>query len=128
MVSVEESSTQVEVAFTRALIADGKDHLLDDDLLDELASGVVPDGDDRCQCCSPVRQRAADDLEGHQGVHGRRADRDALRPARHTRTTRPGSSRCSAIVKTEFPHLEKIHDPGELEAELDRIRIRSTTR
>jgi putative transposase len=26
-------------------------------------------------------------------------------------------------VKTEFPHLDKIRDPGELEAELDRIRV-----
>jgi hypothetical protein len=29
VVSAEESSTQVEVAFTRALLADGKDHLLE---------------------------------------------------------------------------------------------------
>jgi putative transposase len=43
VVSVEETSTQVEVAFTRALVADGKDHLLDNNgLLDDLR-GVVPD-------------------------------------------------------------------------------------
>src|SRR6266511_3389499 len=34
------------VAVTRALCADGKDHLLDGDLLDELRSGVVPDADE----------------------------------------------------------------------------------
>ncbi len=45
VVSAEESSTQVEVAFTRALIDDGKKHLLDDDLLAELASGEIPEGD-----------------------------------------------------------------------------------
>ena len=47
VVSAEESSTQVEVAFTRALITDGKEQLLDDDLLAELASGEIPEGDDR---------------------------------------------------------------------------------
>src|SRR5690606_14336272 len=47
VVSAEESSTQVEVAFTRALIVDGKEHLLDQPLLDELATGTVPDDDER---------------------------------------------------------------------------------
>ncbi|PWU55419.1 hypothetical protein DLE60_27850 [Micromonospora globispora] len=45
VVSAEETSTQVEVAFTRALVEDGKAHLLDGPLLAELASGVVPDHD-----------------------------------------------------------------------------------
>jgi transposase InsO family protein len=44
VVSVQETSTQIEVAFTRALVADGKDHLLEQSLLDELRCGVVPDG------------------------------------------------------------------------------------
>lgn len=53
MVSAEESSAQVEVAFTRALIAESKEHLLDADLraelaeLAELAGGTVPDNDER---------------------------------------------------------------------------------
>src|SRR5699024_10668435 len=47
VVSAEESSTQVEVAFTRALIAEGKEHLLDAELLAELAGGSVPDNDER---------------------------------------------------------------------------------
>ena len=52
VVSAEESSTQVEVAFTRALTADGKEHLLEEDLLEEdlpaeLASGEIPGDDDR---------------------------------------------------------------------------------
>ena len=37
VVSAEETSTQIEVAFTRALVADGKQDLLDQALLDELA-------------------------------------------------------------------------------------------
>jgi len=48
VVSAEESSTQVEVAFTEALVADGKGYLLEDEqLLDELHAGVVPDNDER---------------------------------------------------------------------------------
>jgi transposase InsO family protein len=47
VVSTEETSTQIEVAFTQALIADGKEYLLDEALLDELTHGVVPDDDDR---------------------------------------------------------------------------------
>jgi len=47
VVSAEESSTQIEVAFTRALCADGKDHLLEDQqLLAELAGGTVPEADE----------------------------------------------------------------------------------
>jgi putative transposase len=44
VVSAEETSTQIEVAFTQALIADGKEYLLDEALIEELAHGVVPDG------------------------------------------------------------------------------------
>jgi putative transposase len=40
VVSAEESSTQVEVAFTDALITEGKAHLLDAQLLDELHAGI----------------------------------------------------------------------------------------
>ena len=89
VVSAEESSTQVEVAFTRALVADGKEHLLDAELLQELATGVVPDNDERIPVLLAISdQRPADDLEGHCFVHGRGADRSALRPPRYTE--RPG--------------------------------------
>ena len=37
----------MQVAFTAALLADAKGHLLDEELLAELASGVVPDNDER---------------------------------------------------------------------------------
>ena len=52
VVSAEESSTQVEVAFTRALVADGKEHLLDEPLLDELATASSPTTTTGCRCCS----------------------------------------------------------------------------
>jgi putative transposase len=121
VVSAEESSTQVEVAFTRALCADGKDHLLDGDLLDELRTGTVPDADDL-----PVLLALSDN--GPQMTS--KSTKAFLAGARiATHFGRPGTPNDQAWieslfghVKTEHPHLEKITDPGELEAELDRIR------
>src|SRR5664279_1521938 len=43
IVSVQETSTQVQNALIDALIADGKEHLLEEDLLAELHSGHIPD-------------------------------------------------------------------------------------
>jgi putative transposase len=123
VVSAEETSTQVEVAFTRALIADGKDHLLEDPtLLAELAAGVVPDRDEL-----PVLLALSDN--GPQMTSAATATFMAgARIAQHF--GRPGTPNDQAWVeslfghvKTEFPHLDKIKDPGELEAELDRIRL-----
>jgi transposase InsO family protein len=121
VVSAEESSTQVEVAFTRALCADGKDHLLDGDLLDELRSGVVPDADEL-----PVLLALSDN--GPQMTS--KSTKAFMAGARiTTHVGRPGTPNDQAWieslfghVKTEHPHLEKIKDPGEMERELDRIR------
>ena len=123
VVSAEESSTQVEVAFTRALCADGKDGLLEDQqLLAELAGGTVPEADD-----VPVLLAVSDN--GPQMTSKATATFMAgARIAQHF--GRPGTPNDQAWieslfghVKTEFPHLDKIKDPGELEAELDRIRV-----
>jgi transposase InsO family protein len=121
VVSAEESSTQVEVAFTRALIADGKDHLLDDLLLAELASGVIPDHDEL-----PVLLAISDN--GPQMTSKATASFTAsVRIGGHF--GRPGTPNDQAWIeslfghlKAEHPHLERITDTGELEAELDRIR------
>jgi transposase InsO family protein len=121
VVSAEESSTQVELAFTWALIADGKDHLLEDSLLDELRAGVVPDLDDL-----PVLLALSDN--GPQMTStATKTFMTGVRIAQHF--GRPGTPNDQAWieslfghVKTEHPHLEKIKDPGELERELDRIR------
>ena len=127
VVSAEESSTQVEVAFTRALIADGKEQLLDDDLLAELASGEIPEGDDRL----PVLVALSDN--GPQMTSKATAAFMAgARIAQHF--GRPSTPSDQAWVesffghlKGEFPHLEKTRDPGELEAELDRLRTHYNT-
>jgi putative transposase len=121
VVSPEESSTQVEVAFTRALIADGKDHLLEDSLLDELRTGVVPDADEL-----PVLLALSDN--GPQMTS--KSTKAFLAGARiATHFGRPGTPNDQAWIeslfghlKTEHPHLEKIKDPGELERELDQLQ------
>jgi transposase InsO family protein len=122
VVSAQESSTQVEVAFTRALVADGKEHLLDQELRDELAAGVVPDHDEL-----PVLVAMSDN--GPQMTSkATAAFMASVRIARHF--GRPGTPNDQAWIesffghiKDEFPHLDKIRDLGDLEAELDRIRL-----
>ena len=126
IVSVEESSTQVEVAFTRALIEDGKKHLLDDDLLAELASGEIPEGGDRL----PVLLAISDN--GPQMTKATAAFMAGARLAQHFgRASTPDDQAWvesfSGHLKGEFSHLEKTRDPGELEAELDRLRIHYNT-
>jgi len=123
VVSPEESSTQVEVAFTRALVADGKDHLLDAALLDELtSSGVVPEADEL-----PVLLALSDNGPQMTSKHTA-AFMAGARIAQHF--GRPGTPNDQAWieslfghVKDEFGHLDRIVDPGELEAELERVRV-----
>lgn len=125
VVSAEESSTQVEVAFTRALIADGKDHLLDAQLLQELACGVVPD-----------RTEAGDELPVLLAISDNGPQMTSKATAAFLASVRIGQhfgrpatpndqawiESLFGHVKAEHPHLERITDRGELEAELDRIR------
>ncbi|WP_345314616.1 integrase core domain-containing protein [Garicola koreensis] len=127
VVSAEESSTQVEVAFTRALVTDGKEHLLDAELLQELATGTVPDNDERI----PVLLAISDN--GPQMTSKATASFMAgARIAQHF--GRPGTPNDQAWVesffghlKAENPHLEKITDPGALESELDRLQVHYNT-
>ncbi|MEV0391465.1 integrase core domain-containing protein [Nonomuraea sp. NPDC050643] len=122
VVSPEETSTQVEVAYTRALQMLGKAHLLDDErFLAELRGGQVPDHD-----AFPVLLAVSDN--GPQMTSS--ATRTFMAGARIAQHFgRPGTPNDQAWieslfghVKDEFPHLDKITDPGELEAELDSIR------
>jgi len=121
VVSAEESSTQIEVAFTRALVADGKEHLLDAQLLTELSHGVVPDDDDRVPVLLAVSDNGPQMTSRATAVFMAGA-----RIAQHF--GRPGTPNDQAWVesffghlKTEHPHLELIADAGELEAELMRL-------
>lgn len=122
VVSPEETSTQVEVAYTRALAVLGKAHLLDDEaFLAELRGGQVPDHD-----AFPVLLALSDN--GPQMTSSAtRVFMAGARIAQHF--GRPGTPNDQAWieslfghVKDEHPHLDKITDPGELEAELDAVR------
>lgn len=122
VVSAEETSTQVEVAFTRALTEDGKEYLLDQPLLDELAHGVMPDDDERVPVLLAVSDNGPQMTSKATAVFMAGA-----RIAQHF--GRPGTPNDQAWVesffghlKGEFPHLDKIRDAGDLEAELDRLR------
>ncbi len=121
-VSAEESSTQVEVAFTAALVADGKAHLLDEQLLVELHTGVVPDNDERVPVLLAVSDNGPQMTSRATAVFmaGARIAQHFGRPA--TPNDQAWIESFFGHLKGEFPHLEKIKDPGELERELDRLR------
>jgi transposase InsO family protein len=131
VVSAEETSSQVEVAFTAAL---EQEELLaaadaagtaalraalaagDPDALAELtAAGQVPlllavsDNGPQMRSFTTREFMAALAIAQHFG-----------RP--HTPTDQAWIETLFGHVKGEWPHLETIRDPGELELELDRVR------
>ncbi|HVB27504.1 MAG TPA: integrase core domain-containing protein [Mycobacteriales bacterium] len=122
VVSAQESSTQVEVAFTAALVADGKAHLLDEPLLAELAAGVVPDNDDRVPVLLAVSDNGPQMTSNATAVFmaGARIAQHFGRPA--TPNDQAWIESFFGHLKGEHPHLDKITDPGELDAELGRCR------
>jgi transposase InsO family protein len=122
VVSPEETSTQVETAFIAALEEDGKAWLLEDAdlaLAEQLASGQVPDSDDRV----PVLLAVSDN--GPQMTSSHTAQFMAIaRIAQHF--GRPGTPNDQAWIesffghlKAEHPYLDTITDPAALRAELD---------
>jgi putative transposase len=126
-VSAEESSTQVEVAFTDALIADGKAFLLDAQLLDELHAGLVPDNDERIPVLLAISDNGPQMTSRATAVFmaGARIAQHFGRPS--TPNDQAWVESFFGHLKGEFPHLEKIRDPGELEQELDRCRVHYNT-
>jgi len=127
VVSPEETSTQVEIAFTRALIADGKDHLLEDEaLLAELHGGHLPD-DDRL----PVLVALSDNGPQMTSKHTAAFMAGARIAQHHGRPSTPNDQAWIESffghLKDEHPHLDKINDAGELEAELHVLRLKYNT-
>lgn len=119
----QETSTEVEAAFIAALEADGKGWLLEDDeLATQLASGQIPDNDERV----PVLLAISDN--GPQMRSSQTAQFMAIaRIAQHF--GRPGTPNDQAWVesffghlKGEHPYLDTITDPAILRAELDARR------
>lgn len=130
LVCAEESSVQVEVAFTDALA--GEDLLAAADARATAAlRAALADGDrDRVVSLTadgqvPLLSAISDNgpqMRSHstrEFLAGVAIAQQFARP--HTPTTRPGSS-LFGHLKTDWPHLEKITDPGRLTAELDRVR------
>jgi putative transposase len=128
VVSAEESSTQVEVAFTDALITDGKAHLLEDtQLLEELHAGVIPDDDERLPVLLALSDNGPQMTSKATAVFmaGARIAQHFGRPS--TPNDQAWVESFFGHLKGEFPHLNKIRDPGELERELDRARVHYNT-
>jgi putative transposase len=127
IVSAQETSTQVHNAFIDALIADGKEHLLEEDLLAELHSGHIPDNDDRLPVLLALSDNGPQMTSRETAVFmaGARIAQHFGRPA--TPNDQAWIESFFGHLKIEFPHLEKITDPGELEAELDVRRTHYNT-
>jgi putative transposase len=136
VVSAEETSTQVEVAFTAALQAE---ELLA--LADQRATGAL-----RAALASGDRDRIVElSGDGQLPLLLAISDNGAQMRSHSTREFfagvaiaqqfgRPGTPTDQAWIETlfghvkgEWPHLEKIRDPGELEAELERVRTEYNT-
>ncbi len=134
--SAEESSTQVEVAFTDALEAENlwadADARATDALVSALASGdrgkaasVIGDGQ------LPLLLAISDNgpqMRSHttrEFLAGVAIATQFGRP--HTPTDQAWVETLFGHVKGDWPHLEHIRDAGELEAELDRVREQYNT-
>jgi putative transposase len=136
LVCAEETSTQVEVCFTAALRAEGLLELGDalatealraaltdakpDALADLVAAGQVPlllaisDNGPQMRSYSTREFLAAVAIAQQFG-----------RP--HTPQDQAWIETLFGHVKGEWPHLEAIRDPGDLDAELDRVRTEYNT-
>ncbi|MCP4224310.1 MAG: transposase family protein, partial [Actinomycetia bacterium] len=117
LVSPEETSTQVRVVFDQALIAERLDELLTDERLDlDLDDPqrpillAVSDNGPAMTSVDTKAYMAALAITQHHG-----------RP--HTPTDQAWIESFFGHIKGEWPHLNTITDPVELETELNRIRI-----
>jgi len=133
LVSAEETSTQVEAAFLAALDEEQLAERIDTRLLAALRAGTAtpaeldgPDADG-----VPVLV-AMSDNGPQMRSHSTKEFMAAC--AIMQRFGRPGTPTDQAWieslfghVKSDWPHLEKIRDPGELAAELDRVRVEYNT-
>lgn len=131
VVSAEESSLQVEVAFTDALAAEGlwqaADARATNVLVTALATGDRGTIDAALDDGQAPLLLAISDNGPQMRSHTTREFLAGVAIAQQF--GRPGVPQDQGWIETLFghlkgdwPHLEKIRDPGELEAELDRVR------
>lgn len=122
LVTAEETSTQVEVVFDRALCAEG--------FGDEIDKRALAPAEER-GTLPPLLLAVSDN--GPQMTSGSTAEYMALyaivqhfgRPGVPTDQAPIGSF--FGHLKGEFPHLEQIRDPAQLEADLERLRVHYNT-
>jgi len=137
LVSPEETSTQVEVAFTAALDAEGLLDLVDERTTTALRAALLSGERDALDAviddgALPLLLAVSDNgpqMRSHTtreflaGVH---IAQHFGRP--HTPTDQAWIETLFGHVKGEWPHLETISDPGDLDdAELDRVRTEYNT-
>jgi transposase InsO family protein len=136
VVSAEESSTQVEVAFTAALEAEdlweAADTRATEALVAALASGDRDALDAAIGDGQPPLLLAISDNGPQMRSYTTREFLAGVAIA--AQFGRPGTPTDQAWIETLFghvkgdwPHLEKIRDPGELETELERVRLEYNT-
>jgi transposase InsO family protein len=125
LVSAEESSLQVETAFLAALHAEDLGHLAEHRMRAELAcAGPPPDE-------QPVLLAVSDNGPQMRSTDTRTFMAACLigqhfgRP--HTPNDQAWIESLFGHIKGEWPHLTKIRDPFELEAELDAVRTEYNT-
>jgi putative transposase len=132
LVCAEETSTQVEVVFTAALEAEGlldlADALATEDLQAALAAGKPDALADLVAAGQVPLLLAISDNGPQMRSYDTREFLAAVAIAQqfgrpHTPQDQAWIETLFGHVKGEWPHLEKITDPGELERELDRIRL-----
>jgi putative transposase len=136
VVSAEESSTQVEVAFTAALHAEDLWQAVDARATEALVAALACGDRDAIDTAIGDGQLplllAISDNGPPMRSHTTREFLAGVAIAQQF--GRPGTPTDQAWIETLFghvkgdwPHLEKIRHPGELEAELERVRIEYNT-
>jgi putative transposase len=132
VLSAEETSTQVEVAFTAALEAEDLLTLADERATAALRAALACGDRDRVVEVTGHGQLplllAISDNGAQMRSHSTREFFAGVaiaqqfgRPA--TPTDQAWIETLFGHVKSEWPHLEKIRDPGELDRELHRVRL-----
>lgn len=136
VVSAEESSAQVEVAFTDALEVEGLWDAADTRATEALVAALASGDRDAIDTAIGDGQLplllAISDNGPQMRSHSTREFLAGVAIAQQF--GRPGTPTDQAWIETlfghvkgEWPHLEKIRDPGELETELELARVQHNT-
>lgn len=136
VVTAEESSTQVEVAFTHALRCEGLLETADTWGSQQLRAALASGDADALERLTtngelPLLLAVSDNgpqmrsYSTREFMAGVAIAQQFGRPA--TPTDQAWIESLFGHVKSQWPHLEQIRDPGELELELERVRIEYNT-